>query len=94
MGWYIECEESKGKVAQIVRDHGANIIDRYEAKEAMSDPDKAVIVVVDNGFFEAAGFACNQNEFDAFTDIYDRRNKWFLKMDRKLAKELTGYKGV
>ena len=65
-----------------------------EAAVAMSEADKAVIIVVNNGPFEAAGFAYNQGEFEAFTQADDHRPRQFVVMDRAKAKELTGYKGA
>ncbi len=51
-----------------------------------------VIVVVDNGFFEAAGFAYDLKEFDEFTRPQDMRRKNFVAIERDLAKNLTKFK--
>jgi len=93
MGWYIQVPEKKDKAKQLVELHDANIVSQEQAKLAIEDLSKAVIVVCDNGPFEAAGFACDDKEFEAFTQPSDRRPKQFLIMDRDLVKKLSGYDG-
>lgn len=93
MGYYIECEHPVGKAMQICRDHGAERSTWAECREVVQNAtsDKAVIVVVNNGMFEAAGFAFDVDEFKAFTLPDDERPRSFLIMDRKKAEELSGY---
>lgn len=46
---------------------------------------------MNNGFFEAAGYAYKDSELEAFTRPDDFRPKTFLKMDLARAQELSGY---
>lgn len=91
MGYYIEVPDNFGKMAQLKNLHGAIQVSKDEAAQSLDDPDKAVVVVMHNGFFEAAGFAYSRAEFDAFTDPSDSRRKEFAIMDRSLVKRLTKY---
>ena len=89
MGYYVEVPSSSGKAKQIADIYGGIIVTEKEAREAMTDSSVAVIIVMDNGMFEAAGFAYDMNEFKAFTGPNDYRPKQFVLMDRAKAKELT-----
>lgn len=51
---------------------------------------KALIVLVDNGPFDAAGWVFDEREFKEFTDPTDSRPRSFWLMDLEVAKELTG----
>lgn len=95
MGYYVEVPLHKDKAQQIVDLYQGEIVDREIAKGYIGNPTKAIIVVVNNGHFEAAGFAFNESEYKAFTLPPDRdpRPRKFVVMDRKKAKELTGYTG-
>lgn len=93
MGYYIESFDGRphGKALAIIRDYEAIRVTLDEAKEAIKDPAKGVIVVVRNGAFEAAAFAYDQREFDAFIDLDDSRTKEFLVLPRKVAESLSGF---
>lgn len=95
MGYYIEVPEHKGKAEQIIRLYGARRVSYKEASVYMSTPPphtEAVICIIDNGPFEAAGFCYDLKEFREFTeDILDPRPRSYLMMDRELAEKLTGY---
>lgn len=91
MGYYIEVPgQLHGKAEAIADIHGGKFVDYETAKVHVEDPETAVIVVLDNGPFEAAGYAYNMNEFKAFTDPLDQRKKSFLLLPRKKVQELTG----
>lgn len=90
MGYYIEVPEKKGKAAQLVCLYGARIIGPAPVWCDIK-PHEAVICVVDNGLFEAAGFAFDSQEFFYFK-MPDGRPKTWLIMDWKKACELTGFK--
>lgn len=89
MGYYIEVPENHGKAQQIVDLYGGRIIYEPPTFENIT-PGYAIICVVDNGPFEAAGFAYNQAELNVFT-VPDGRPRVWVIMDRKKACELTGY---
>lgn len=91
MGYYIQ-GPSKGKAQTIIAEHDAVEITIEEAVEIMDDPDRdqGVICVVDNGPFEAAGYAFDKKEFEVFAQE-DGRPKTWLAMSRGKAEELCGY---
>ncbi len=89
MGYYIEVPEDKGKAQQIVELYGGRIVPSPPSFEDIT-PDEAIICVVDNGHYEAAGFAFNQRELHAFS-FYERRPRTWVIMNRQKACELTGY---
>ena len=89
MGYYIEVPKNKRKAQQLVYLYGAEILPT--APEFwMKDPRQAIICVVDNGVFEAAGFAYDEAELNAFKRPDGRPRTWLL-MDRKKVCELTGF---
>lgn len=92
MGYYIQ-GPNLGKAQHIVHNHQGQIVDQETAKEHLNSEDKAVIVVVHNGLFEAAGLAYSQKEFEAFTEPDDTRPKQFVIMPKNLAHELSDFKG-
>ena len=93
MGYYIKTEEETGehhgKSKFIVEKYAGRIVTEAEACQVVDS--EGVIVVCDNGMFEAAGFAFDQGEFNAFTNPDDARRKTFVVIDREKAKELTNY---
>jgi hypothetical protein len=93
MGFYIQTAKNRDKAQQIIEAHGAVEVTPEEARIAMDDNSKGVIVVLSNPSFDAAGFAFDLDEFEAFTRPDDRRLKKFLVMDRLAAKSLSGYRG-
>ncbi len=93
MGYYIEVPNNKGKAQQLVDLHGARILDKQPVFTD-AKPDEAIICVLDNGPWEAAGFAYNEREFEEFAapDMIGRqRPRTWLIMDRAKAIKLTGY---
>lgn len=92
MGYYIETTDPKGKADTIVSAEPSAIeVTLVEAREAVKKGE-GVVVVVDNGPFEAAGFAYNLREFRAFTRPDDPRPKRYIKMDYGRAAKLSGYR--
>lgn len=95
MGYYIEVPNVKGKAQQVIDIHGAELLERAPLSLSDIPPDKAVICVVDNGPFEAAGFCYNEKELQDFVapDYFQpQRPRQWLLMDRSKACKLTGYK--
>ena len=90
MGFYIEVPKNKDKAQQIVELYGGQIVLSPPSFEDIT-PNDAIICVVDNGIYEAAGFAFDQEELLRFS-IPDGRLRMWVIMDRKKACELTGYK--
>ena len=91
MGFYIETDEITRKALFLVDRHGGEIIPQPQ-NFAEIPLGKALIVVIHNPGFEAAGFAFNEREFLAFTFPGDFRPKNFVLLDYAVAETLTGYK--
>lgn len=43
---------------------------------------KLLVCLIDNGFFTAAGLLYSKNEYSAFTDRADKRNKMFFLVEK------------
>lgn len=89
MGYYIETPRPVDKTKQIIDLYGAELLPA-PIKPSNVASDKAVICVVCNGMFDAAGLCFNDNEFAVFNHPDGRRKYWLL-MDRDKAYELSGY---
>ena|SRR5215467_6756609 len=91
MGYYIETSNNKGKAKEIAEKYQGRIVNYYEAVLAMRN-NEGVIVVVENDFFEAAGFCYDDEEFEAFTRMDDYRPKTFVVITREDAEKASGYR--
>jgi len=91
MGYYIQVPEHFGKAEQIEALYDGMIIPKPNSFDLIP-LNMALIVVVRNENFEAAGFAYDEEEFAAFTYPGDLRPKKFVLMNRVMANELSGYK--
>jgi hypothetical protein len=89
MGKYIQVPENQGKAVQIVELYGGEIVDK-PAQFADIPAGKALVVVVSNGSFDAAGWAFDEIEFEEFTDPSDLRPHQYVMMDEAKVRELTG----
>lgn len=93
MGYYIQVPNNKGKARQIVELYGGRIVTDVPSFKNIS-PDEAIICVLDNGAFEAAGFAYDERELAEFVApdsfCHQRPRTWVI-MNRRKACELTGY---
>lgn len=102
MSFYIECLDNNPhfpfmKAEYMMHFHNAKSIDRKKAEEILDNPEseEGVLVVVNNGTFEACAFANDRERFDYFMkgvdNGRDNRPMTILKMDRALAEKLSGY---
>ena len=90
MGYYLQAPTHHGKADHICKTHNGTIIPQpIYFKDVPVN--KGLICVVDNGPFEAAGFAYNENEFLAFSREDDYRPKTWLLIDRAKAEALSGF---
>lgn len=82
MGYYLEVpspEQRFNKAKTLCDIHGGREISLEEAKTLIKNPEStAIVCVVNNGIFEAAGYCYSENEFLAFSDSNDRRSKTWL----------------
>ena len=90
MGYYVQTDAVHGKVDYIVKNYGGKIVSQPRSWSDIPEG-KALLVVVNNGPFEAAAYAYKQEEFQDFTNPTDRRPKEFVLIDKELANKLTGY---
>lgn len=95
MGYYVEVPKRTGKQAQIIAMFGGTACTYDEALKEVRSGTKAVIVIVDNAYldFEAAAYAYDLREFEAFHDPSDHRRHDYVLLDKDMANNLTGYKG-
>ena len=89
MGYYINTPDSKGKAEYIVNVYGGELIPFAPKSYADIPVGKALIVVVDNGLFEAAGWAYSESEFKVFTDPHETRYRDYVLIDFALANQLA-----
>jgi len=67
MGYYIETVgQTHGKAARIARENNGKLLDGPPAHFHEIPEGKALICVVDNGSFEAAGFCYSERELEEF----------------------------
>jgi hypothetical protein len=88
MGYYIQTDGRHGKADYLVKKYGAVKLDRAPREWTDIPLDKALIAVVDNGPFEAAGVAVDERDFSDFTTP-DHRPITYLLMDYELAVQLA-----
>ena len=89
MGYYIQVPNNHNKAQQIEELHGGMILPKIPDYANIPES-KALICIIDNGTFEAAGFAYDEKEFNVFASPDSRPRTWLI-MDRKKACKLTGY---
>lgn len=92
MGYYINTTSNHGKAEIIARELNGKILPECPAWGSWPE-DKALIVVVDNGLFEAAGYAYSKSEYEAFTEPFDTRPKQYLLINREDAELHSGMYG-
>ena len=95
MGYYINQSSKrilpvKGKADILIQDGDAT-----EMKKPTEFPkhNVSIVCVVDNGVFEAAGLAYDENELRVMSSSTDPRPKRWLLMNKQLAEKLAGYPG-
>ena len=95
MSYCIQVPENRGKPKQLVTLYNAVILTGPPVWSEVPR-DKAVICVVDNGQFEAAGFCYSHGEFERLNSpdryTFPSRPRTWLLMDSSLAEELSGFK--
>ena len=94
MGFYIETPGiTKGKARHLLDTiPGAMEIIEEEAESYLYDPDNAVVCVVENPVFDAAGFIYDKREFTRSLPRWDdaRTRRW-LVLPRKYVEERTRF---
>lgn len=90
MGYYIP-GPPQGKVEYLTRVYkDATVI---PVPDSFNVPDdKALVCVVENPHFDAAGYCYNEREFKEFTDTSDPRHKTWVLMDKDDAELESGFR--
>ncbi len=91
MGYYIETGTASGKAAILVNRDGAEIVPKPDNFSNIP-AGKALICVVDNQLFEAAGYCFSPEEFSVFSEPSDPLPKTWLYMDLDKAQTLSRFK--
>ena len=86
MGYYIQAVSPLGKAKYLVEHEGAELV--LSPESFNFDGSHALICVVENGLFDAAGIAYNARERDAFNAPSDKRAKTWLKLPKLRVIEL------
>jgi len=90
MGYYIP-GPTHGKAQYIIENYpGSYRLDTPPDFNSIPE-DMAIIVVVNNGPFEAAGYAFSAEEYSLFRLEEDLRPKEYVAMPKKDAQEVSGY---
>lgn len=89
MGYYINppAQHSDLTKAEYLKELGAQEVTMEDATEAVKDPTKGVICLVDNGLFDAAAWAYDIREVAAFKHPSDKRPKRWFVLPYDVAKE-------
>ena len=92
MGYYIDKGmPALGKAEALVAKYGAIVLrSAVEAAEWQKNG-FGIVCVINNGPFEAAGYAFSSEELEEFSNRMDLRHKEYLAMDKALAEKLAGY---
>ena len=90
MGFYLQGSDPKADYL-LATYPGFQEVTPRDAKVSVMDEDRAVVVVVENGIFDAAAFAFSEAEFEEFTRDDDPRHTRFLTGHRDLVEVLSGY---
>jgi hypothetical protein len=88
MGYYIQ-GPATGKAWHILDTIGGRIIP--QPATFAPEAGQAIICVVNNGAFEAAGLVWRAAEFVAFTSPDDPRSKIWLSVPKEAAHKAAGY---
>jgi hypothetical protein len=88
MGYYIQTPGLSGKAAYLREHHGAIAVEPVEPSAL--PPDRAIVCVVANGAYDAAGYCFDDAEFAAFALPDGRKREWLL-MDRATVERLSNY---
>jgi hypothetical protein len=91
MGYYIETPAVHGKAQWIADNYEGEKLTFLPASYSDIPEGKALIGIVDNGIFEAAGFCFSEQEFATFADPQDHRPKTWVLIGRTEAELASGF---
>lgn len=91
MGYYLKTSGTHGKAQEIANRFGGEILPKPPASYAEIPEGLTLIVVVNNGLFEAAAFCYDEAEFRNFTHVSESRPRQYVLILRETAEAETGY---
>lgn len=91
MGYYLDLPDmkAKGKADFLIQHENAQESECIPDFETERELGKAIVCVIENPMFDAAGFAYSPQELREFANPDGRFKRWLL-MPWKRVKELTG----
>jgi hypothetical protein len=89
MGYYIQTPSAKSRAQYLMKKEGAVAMPPDMGWNDRPDG-KSIVCVVDNGSFEAAGYAFDKAEYEMFNRPDGRPRAWLL-MDTKRVRELSRF---
>jgi len=88
MGYYLEVEgQTHGKANALAKEWDGRIESFPPSFDVLKQSNEVLVVVMDNGFFEAAGICFSSDEQEAFCNPSDSRPKKFLVLSIEKAIE-------
>jgi hypothetical protein len=90
MGYYIPVVDGGNNAERIVKKYHGELLPAQPKWDDIPK-DKVLVVVVDNGIFEAAGLAYDSVEYERFTMVTDRRPKQYVLLDKETAYKAAGF---
>jgi hypothetical protein len=93
MGYYIETPVLRDKAEWLRNNYNAALCQAPQSFDQIP-ADVALVVTVDNGMFEAAGYVYSEREIDSIVNAPaagDTRPRKFLLMDKDTVELLSGY---
>ena len=88
MTLYLDLPGPKGQLDRLLSEFGAVVLPAPPPGLDEVPPDMALVCVVDQGSYEAAGYIITEQEFALWTDLTDISPKTWLLMDRDTADRL------
>lgn len=90
MGYYIETSKNHGKAEDIANAYSGKVHALPPDYDAETAKGNGIIVVMDNGPFEAAGFAYSPEEYASFLR-HDGRRRQYVTLPRDVAERASGF---
>jgi hypothetical protein len=83
MGYYLETDSTHGKAQAIADEWGGRVSPAPPSFERLQAAEDVLIVVLNNGMFEAAGICYDEGEYNEFCRKEDSRPKTFVVLSKK-----------
>jgi hypothetical protein len=92
MGYYIQVPITLGKVAYLKKEYNAIEVECPGSLNEIPIEGKALVMVVENPMFDAAGYIYDDNELKrAIPTKADTRKRTWLLMDKEWVENVTHY---